>query len=53
MVVCGDEVVVAATRNAVATDDVAAAVGFTAAIGATTAVVVWVQRCYMRAYTSL
>ena len=56
MVVCGDEVVVAAVHNAAAVDDVAAAIdvtdadGVVVAVGATAAVVFWVQWCWMRAY---
>ena len=48
MVVCGDEVVVVAVRNATAMDDVAAAVdvaaadGVVVAVGAAPTVVVWV-----------
>ena len=51
LVVCGDEVVVVATRNAVATDDVgvvvdvAVADGVVVAVGAVATVVVWVQQC--------
>ena len=51
MVVCGDEVVVAAMRNAAAVDDVAVAVdvvtmdGVVVAVGAAATVVVWVQQC--------
>ena len=64
MVVCGGEVVVVAACNAVAVDDVAAAAGAAAAVDVAatdgvvvavetaTAVVVWVQRCWMRACTS-
>ena len=46
MVVCGDEVVVAAARNVAATDDVAVAVGDVVVV------VVWVQQCWMRACTN-
>ena len=59
MVICGDEVVVMDVRNDVAMDDVAAAVdvvavdGVVVAVGAAVVVVVWVQRCWMIAYTSL
>ena len=51
MVICGDEVVVIAACNDVATDGIAAVVditatdGVTVAVGAVTAFVVWVQRC--------
>ena len=50
MVVCGDEVVVAATRNVVAADDLVAVVdvaavdGVAVAVGDVAAVVVWVQQ---------
>ena len=59
MVACGDEVVVVATRNVAAMDDVAAAVdvaavdGVVVAIGTVAVVVVWVQLCWMRECTSL
>ena len=59
MVVCGGEVVDFSTCNAVAVDDVVAAIdvaaadGVIVAVGATSVVVVWVQRCWMRACTSL
>ena len=58
MVVCGDEVVVVAMHNYMATDDVAVAVdvattdGVMVVVGAMTAVVVWVQWCWMRACTN-
>ena len=58
MVVHGDEVVVVAACNAMAAYDVVAAIDVAAvdsivvAIGDTTTVVVWVQRCWMRACTS-
>ena len=58
MVVCGGEVVVAATHNVATADDVAADVDVSVAydvvvtVGAAAAVVVWVQRCWMRACTS-
>ena len=52
MVVCGDEVVVAATRNAATVDDVAVVVDVATAEGAVAAVVVWVQQCWMRACTN-
>ena len=58
LVACRDVVVVAATRNTAAAGDVAAAIGVVAAddvvvvVGATAAVVVWVQRCWMRPCTS-
>ena len=42
MVVCGDEVVVAAARNAVAVDDVVAADSVVVAVGDATVIVVWV-----------
>ena len=51
LVACGGEVVVMAVRNAVAAGDIAAAVGVATVddvvvvVGATTAVVVWVQWC--------
>ena len=48
MVVCGDGVVVTPTHNAVAMDDVAA----TDSVVVAATVVVWVQRCWMRACTS-
>ena len=55
LVVCGGVVVVAATRNAATTGDVAVDVGVAAmdnvvvVVGAAAAVVVWVQWCWMRA----
>ena len=52
MVVCGDEVVVAAMRNASATDDVEAMHGVVITVGAASAVVVWVWWYGMRACTS-
>ena len=58
MVVCGGEVVVAATCNAAAVDDVVTVVGVAAmddvvvVVGAIAAVVVYVQRCWMRPCTS-
>ena len=58
MVVCGGEVVVAATHNAAAADDVAAAIdvaavyGIVPVVGDAAAVVVWVQWCWMRACTN-
>ena len=52
LVVCGDEVVVVAVHNAVVMDGVVAADGVVVVVGAATAVVVWVQRCWMRACTS-
>ena len=54
MVVCGDEVLVVATRNVGATDDVVTIVDVVATDGVVVvaAVVVWVQRCWMRACTS-
>ena len=66
MVVCRDEVVVAAVCNAMARDDVATAVDVAAAVvvdvedadgvvvvfGVVVAVVVWVQQCWMRACIS-
>ena len=58
MVVCGDEVVVAATHNAMVVDDVAATIdvvvadGVVVAVGAATTVDVLVQQCWMRACTS-
>ena len=54
MVVCGDEVMVMATHNAVALDDfatsidVATANGVVVVVGAAAAVDVWVQWCLMR-----
>ena len=56
MVVFGDEVVVAATNNDAAMDDVVATVdvaavdgvGIGVGVGATAALVVWVQWCWMR-----
>ena len=57
MVVCGDELMVAAMHNVVATNDVVAAVDVAAmdsvvvVVGAAAAVVVWVQQCWMRACT--
>ena len=59
MVVSGDEVVIVATCNAMATDDVVTAFdvvdvdGVVVVVRAVAAVVVWVQRCWMRACTSL
>ena len=58
MVVCGDEVVVVAMHNVADADDVAATVdvaavdGVVVGVGATAALVVWVQRCWMRSCTS-
>ena len=58
MVVCGDGVVVVATRNVSAMDDVAAAIDVVivddvvVAVGAVAIVVVWVSWCWMRACTS-
>ena len=52
LVVCGGAVVVAAMRNAMDADDVAVANGVVVVVGAAVAVVVWVQRCWMRACTS-
>ena len=58
MIVCGDDFVVAATCNVAAVDDVVAAVdvaatgGVVVAVGAAAALVVWVQRCWMRPCTS-
>ena len=58
LVACGDAVVVVVACNATAANDVAddvdvAAVdGVVVVVGAVTAVVVWVQRCWMRACTS-
>ena len=49
MVVCGDEVVVAAAHNVAATDDVAAAGGVVVGVGVAAAIVVWVQQCWKRA----
>ena len=55
---CGDAVVVATMRNAATVSDVAAVVGVVATddvvvmVGATDAVVFWVQRCLMRPCTS-
>ena len=57
-VACGDVVVAAATRSVAVAGDVAAAVGVADAddvvvvVGATTVVVVWVQRCWMKACTN-
>ena len=45
MVVCGDEVVVAAARNVVDADDVVATDGVVVTTGAMTVFVVWVQQC--------
>ena len=51
MVVCGDEVVVAAAHNVADSDDVmvvvdvAAVDGVVVAVGVAAAVVVWVQQC--------
>ena len=51
LVACGDAVVVATVRNAMAADDVAtsidvmAADGVVVAVGVATVVVVWVQQC--------
>ena len=59
LVACGDVVVVAVACNATVAGDVSADVGFAATddvvvlVGAVTAVVVWVQRCWMRPCTSL
>ena len=58
MVVCVDEVVVAAVHNVAATDDVAVFVDVAAmddvvvVVGTVAAVVVWVQWCLMRPCTS-
>ena len=58
MVVCGDEVVVVATRNAIDADDVVATVdvvaidGVAVGVGDTAAVFVCVQQCWMRACTN-
>ena len=58
LVVCGDEVVVVTVHNAVTVDDVATIVDvavvdvIVVAVGAAVAVVVWVQRCWMRSCTS-
>ena len=52
LVVSWGAVVVAAMRNATAAYDVAAIVGVAVAVGAVAALVVWVQRCWMRPCTS-
>ena len=52
MVVCGDEVVVAVVNDFVAFVDVAATDDVVVVVGAMAMVVVWVQRCWMRACTS-
>ena len=58
MVACGDVVVVVATHNAAFASDVVATVGVATAdnvvvvVGVAAAIVVQVQRCWMRACTS-
>ena len=58
LVACGDVVVVAAACNAADPGDVAPVVGVAAVddvvvgVGVAAAVVVWVQRCWMRPCTS-
>ena len=57
-IACGGVVVAAAARNGAAVGYVAAVVGvadvddYVVVVGATVAVVVWVQRCWMRPCTS-
>ena len=59
MVVCGDEVLVAAACNAMTVDDIAGVVdvmdtsGVMVAFGAAAVIVVWVQQCWMRACTNM
>ena len=45
MVLCGDEVVVAAAHNAVDVDDVVAADGVVVAVRTAAVVIIWVQGC--------
>ena len=52
LVACGDVVVVAATRNTTAANDVAAVDGVGVGVGDAATLVVWVQRCWMRQCTS-
>ena len=52
LVACGDAFVVVATCNVAATGDVVAADDVVVVVGATAAVVFWVQRCWMRPCTS-
>ena len=58
MVVCGGEVFIVAAHNFVAADDVVVVVDVAAVdsvvvvVGTVAVVVVWVQRCWMRACTS-
>ena len=59
LVACGDVVVAAAVHNAAVAGDVAATVGVAVVdyvvvvVGSAAALVVWVQRCWMRPCTSL